>query len=44
MKEKIEALIKNYQSQAPETEWQDGFREGALRALEEVLKCLLDNE
>lgn len=40
MKEKIETLIKNYQSQAPETEWQDGFREGALRALEEVLESL----
>jgi hypothetical protein len=44
MKEKIEALIKNYQAETPATEWQDGFREGALRALEEVLKCLLDNE
>lgn len=40
MKEKIETLIKNYQSQVPETEWQDGFREGAIRALEDVLEAL----
>ena len=43
MKERIKELIERYKSELPQTEWQDGFREGALRALEE-LESALDTE
>lgn len=43
MKAKIKELIERYKSELPQTEWQDGFREGALRALEE-LEGALDTE